>query len=814
MGNLISWWLVVEVIGLAAVPFTFLFFRSLADRGYAFSKPAGILLFTYVVWLGGSLHLFPAKVPVLLVLLLVFAAASCYLSVRHREELGAFLRSHFGYILFVEAFFVLALAVAVFLRSYLPDITGGERPMEFAFFNASYRADFFPPEDPWLAGFSIAYYYFGYLMGATLSKLAAVPTSFSFYATFSLVGALAAVAAFGVAYNLVAHRTRSLGRALWWPAIATGVVAAVFLVFLSNLQGVVELLSRYGIGGSGFYEALNLFGVDGPIDCQANPEWCKAWYPTRDGWWWFATRMSSASEIREFPFWSLQFGDLHPHVMAMPFILMAGAVALEHLLSDEPLDGRYVFNHPWRIVFTALAVGSLGFIQSWNLPAAFFLLGAAVLLSNVIRYGGWRRGAIGDSVAVVAPLAALSALLFLPYYLSSSPPFRGLKLVEVLHRPGYFPEDSTVTPLIHFLLFWLPLLVPVVAFAAWYLLSRRLDWRRPSNLAFLVLPWLIPIAIWGLLLLVLRGVGGFVDEVTARDQGWLTVAIIAVVLSGIGMAVSSAVQEIVEGHRGRETLFALVLAGTAVLLWLGMEFFFLLTKDGQRANTVFRLGHQAWVILSVAGAFAVFTLAASWAEKRPQFTLGQAAQIGSLALIGVVLAAGLVFPLTVTFSRTEDFTTTQRLDGLEFLREAAPDEYWAVRWLNEEVSGTPVILEAPGLDYTDLGRVSSRTGLPTVIGRHDHEHEWRNFWDPLLERISDVETAYTTMNLAEASAILDKYGVDYVYVGSLERLLYPQEALDKFSCLGEPVFSSPSVTVYRVSEGGAIGSCPITTRSP
>jgi YYY domain-containing protein len=811
VGNLISWWLVVEIVGLAAVPFTFLFFRSLADRGYAFSKPAGILLFTYVVWLGGSLHLFPARVPVLLGLLLVFAAASCYLALRHQEEFGAFLRSHLRYILLVEAFFALAFATAVFLRSYLPDITGGERPMEFAFFNASYRADFFPPKDPWLAGFHIAYYYFGYVMGATLSKLAAVPTSFSFYATFSLVGALSAVAAFGVAYNLVAHRSRPSERAFWWPAIATGVVAAVFLIFLSNLQGVFELLSRYGIGSHGFYQALNLFGLDGPTDCQAHPEWCRAWYPTRDSWWWFATRMSSASEIREFPFWSLQFGDLHPHVMAMPFILMAGAVALEHLLSDEPLDGRYVFNHPWRIAFTALAVGSLGFIQSWNLPAAFFLLGAAVLLSNVIRRGGWRWGAIGDTVAVVAPLAALSALFFLPYYLSSSPPLRGLKLVEVLHKPGYFPEDSTVTPPIHFLIFWLPLLLPVVALTAWYLSSRRPDWRRPSNLALSVLPWLIPIAIWGLILLALRGVGGFADEITARDEGWLTVALIALVFGGIGLAVSSMVREIIEGRGGRETLFALVLAGTAALLWLGMEFFFLVTKDDQRANTVFRLGHQAWVMLSVASAFAVFTLVASLAQERPQFTLGRAARMGSLALIGVVLAAGLVFPITATFSRTEGFTTRQRLDGLEFLKEAAPDEYWAVRWLNEQVSGTPVILEAPGLDYADLGRVSSRTGLPAVIGRHDHEQEWRNFLDPLLQRVSDVQTAYTTMNLAEASAILDKYGVDYVYVGSLERLLYPQEALDKFSCLGEPVFSSPTVTVYRVSEGGAIGSCPTAT---
>ena len=45
--------------------------------------------------------------------------------------------------------------------------------MEIAFINGILQSDHFPPQDPWLSGFGISYYYFGYVMMSMATRLAA-----------------------------------------------------------------------------------------------------------------------------------------------------------------------------------------------------------------------------------------------------------------------------------------------------------------------------------------------------------------------------------------------------------------------------------------------------------------------------------------------------------------------------------------------------------------------------------------------------------------------------------------------------------------
>jgi len=165
----------------------------------------------------------------------------------------------------------------------------------------------------------------------------------------------------------------------------------------------------------------------------------------------------------------------------------------------------------------------------------------------------------------------------------------------------------------------------------------------------------------------------------------------------------------------------------------------------------------------------------------------------------VVLGAALVFPVTATFYISGDFQNGRELDGLAFERRANPDEYAATRWLQENVKGAPVVLEGVGGDYNPTAaRVSTRTGLPTVLGWPTHEYLLQGTWEPLNERKKDVETAYNTTSLAEAKAILDKYNVQYVYVGDFERATYEEAGLAKFVGLGKIVFRQDKVTIYEV----------------
>jgi uncharacterized membrane protein len=131
-------------------------------------------------------------------------------------------------------------------------------------------------------------------------------------------------------------------------------------------------------------------------------------------------------------------------------------------------------------------------------------------------------------------------------------------------------------------------------------------------------------------------------------------------------------------------------------------------------------------------------------------------------------------------------------------------EYEAIEWLNENVSGLPVILEAFGGDFSDSARISSRTGLPTVIGWLSHELQWRGrpsldgSGTPFTERPEEVETIYTTMDVQAARSLLDKYDVEYVYVGRLERETYGEGGLEKFREFMTPVFENEGVTIYRM----------------
>jgi len=126
------------------------------------------------------------------------------------------------------------------------------------------------------------------------------------------------------------------------------------------------------------------------------------------------------------------------------------------------------------------------------------------------------------------------------------------------------------------------------------------------------------------------------------------------------------------------------------------------------------------------------------------------------------------------------------------------DEYDASEWLWHEVRGTPVILEAVGDSYTGYGRVSSRTGLPTVLGWPWHEQLWRGSLAPQAGRKEDVALAYTTTDPEEAKAILERYAVEYVYVGSLERLQYGEVGMAKFASFMDVAYQNEHVIIYRM----------------
>jgi len=794
----LSWWATAELIGAIAFPIAFVFFHRLPDRGYAFTKVIGLLLVSYCLWIGATLGIYPNARGSIILVMALLSLLSAVLAGRHREELGAFLRGGWQYLLLVEGVFSAALALAVFLRSYAPEIQWGEKYFELAFVNAINRSEFFPAKDPWLSGHSISYYHFGYLMASTLTKLTGLRTNYTFYLTLSLVAALAATAIFGVVYNILASARMTTEEALaaapkLMPRVAIfGLVGAGLLLLLANLEGVFEMLAAHGIGSEAFYKDwVGVFNLNGP-------ESTNKWYPTKFWWWWRATRIGSDWDIEEFPFFSFHFGDLHPHVLALPFTITAVAIAFQLFRSGHGLDGRWLIRHPWRFLFTALAIGALGFLNVWDLPTFFFLVVAVALVANWRGAGSLNFQVVWDTASFASSLAIAVVLLYLPFYLTFNSSAEGLALVEAATRPGHAPINSTVTRPSQFLMVWLPLLWLGLSLIIARILVRPWPRLRRSMVALSVIPWLAPLTIWAFLIFVKRGPGGFADEVTTRGASWGTLVMLAAFLTAAGFAFA---RDLFREHENEETgrsyLFALMLVGLGLLLILGAELYWVKDLLGFRVNTVFKLYFQAWTLLSIGGAVGLYYLTVHWRARRPAIALGR---LCWTALTAIIIAAALVYTVAATFERTGGFTNTRRMDGLAHVLAQHPDEYKAIRWLNDNVSGTPIILEAVGGGYTDYARISSRTGLPTVLGWPGHERIWRGSDKPAAGREDDVAKAYTTTIPGEATEILEKYDVEYVYVGHMEKEAYGEAGLAKFATFMEVAYQNDSVTVYRMPQ--------------
>lgn len=801
MAETLSWWLAVTVIGLIAFPFVFLFFPRLPDRGYAFAKVFGILIVGYVFWILGSAWVLRNTFGGIVWALLIVGIVAAVVARRKRDEVSAFVRRQWKLLLTIEGLFLVAFVVGAFLRSYTPDIAGTEKPMDFAFLNASARSEHFPPNDPWLSGHAISYYYGGYFLIAMIGELAQVETSVGYNLGLAMIAALAAVAVFGLVYNLVAVHQRSPAGEKSNPAAARdqsapllrrplffGLAATVLLLVMGNLEGLFEFLAAHNVGSSGFWQWVDIKNLEAVRDNES-------WYPSQHWWWWRAARIVSPDApetITEFPFFSFLLGDLHPHVMSIPFVLLTLGAAVRLLQEPEPLDLSFWERHTWLLAGFAVLVGGLSFLNTWDFPTFLFLLIAVAAVRNFLTLGRWDRRLLVATAGFAAPLAIASVLAYVPYHKAFVPQFGFASQAD-----GIAPVSEMGTLPFHALIMWGPLAVIVIPFAVQRLAAslRRQPLRDRDLLA------LAPAGAIVLFWLFANAAGGSLgDAVSERGSAWLTMLLLLALLSLLLMTLLREIEAREAGEGEMPVVVSLALSALAVLLITGPEFFFVKDVFGNRMNTVFKFYYQAWILLAAGGGFALYYLAAHWAP-RPQVRLRwQSAWAAGAVLL---IAPAMLYPLGGTFSRTNDFDGERTLDGLAWARKAYPDDYAAARWLEENADRSAVMVEMVGseeigYEYGIAGRVSGWTGIPTVLAWPAHQRQWRGSYAPFEGRQEDVERLYSTEDPDEAWRIIASYGIDYVYVGTLERRTYSAAALDKFAGMLDAVYQSGDVVVYRV----------------
>ncbi|MBK9005959.1 MAG: hypothetical protein IPM31_03095 [Anaerolineae bacterium] len=819
MLSFLLWYLLSTLLGWLTFPLAYHIFPALKDRGYTLARAFGLLIWGYAFWLLASFRVAQNDIGGLLLGLLILASLSVWAMTNYQLPISnspilSFLKSNRPLIITTELLFLLAFALMAFIRSTSPEILGTEKPMELMMINGIMNSPTFPPRDLWLSGYSISYYYFGYVMTSMLATFTGAPATAAFNLMTALIFALSAVGAYGVLYNLLAYGQKSKvesvalslskGQRSGNPlsSFFSPLLAPLFLLLVSNVEGFLEVLHRRGLfwtSGANFWTWLDIPELR---DAPAQP---LQWIPDRFWWWWRASRVIMDSDLQnnptgdvisEFPAFSFLLGDLHPHILAMPFVLLAVAVALNLFFGGfKGTTGFYFARlHMSKTGFLILSllIGGLAFLNTWDILVTSALMLFTYVLARA-REAGWGWERLEDLFILGIPMLIVAYVLYLPFFIGFDS-----------QAGGILPSFMYPTRGAQLWVMWGTLFIPLFAFLLYRRSTGSANWSAGLKVSFGIV-FVLFLAMFAVGAIALRARPDLIDPLIASQAGGASgfvaasmmrrlayigslVTLLALMIPTVSYLLTN---ERVENstpteERPSSHTFALLLLFLGLLLILGPEFVYLRDNFGYRINTIFKFYFQAWMALSLAAAYGTAVLL--------QNLQGRAKSAFSVVFT-LILIVGLTYPALGFANRTNNFKPPffgYTLDDFERVRAENPDEAAAMRWLQSAPDG--VVAEAVGGAYSSYARIANYTGLPTVLGWDNHEGQWR---DQSLQgnRRQDIETLYTTPDGLTAQDIVAKYNIRYIYIGGLERSTYPVDE-GKFNSLFKIVFQQGNVTIY------------------
>jgi YYY domain-containing protein len=845
LADILRWWGVLFLLQAAAWPLVHGVFRRSSDRGLAFARPIGLLLVGFVFWLGAVLGLWPNASGSAWLAGTIVLALGLWWARREGRHPWAELRRLRGLLAGQEILFLLAFVLWAVVRMHNPDATGTEKPMELAFINAILKSPHFPPNDPWLSGYAISYYHFGYILVAMLAKLASVSGAIAFNLAIASWFGMAAQSSVGLLRNLLVRGESEANRSSSF--LPASLMAPFMLLLVGNLGGLLEALRalRVGWGSGAFWRWLDILELSeapgGPL--SLDPLQFRFW------WWWRSSRVINDLDlagrsiglqpIDEFPAFSFVLGDLHPHVLALPFGLTVVALAYELMLAmtharrqgaGEP--SVKVFS--WPIILTSgVMIGGLAFLNTWDFPIYLAICVGATWLA-------WRRDPDRKALLSLglrwAFVVVLAIGLYLPFYVGFAS-----------QAGGILPNLIFVTKAQQLIVMFAPLLLPIVC---WLVLAApddatRPDWRRGLLAGLGVVLGLFILSFFlGGILLTAPGIQvlatEYIEPYSIREAiglvlrrrllqpgaaillGGLIATVVAIGWRRPPPSASPVAQGANEEDDNATLDFVLLLVGAGALLVLIPEFLYLRDQFGVRMNTIFKFYFQSWAFWSIAGSYAALQLwrtrtsatSPSEAAAPPVRQMRDAFRPVAGALVAVVCLAGFLYTPLAVWTKTSGFKPYggATLDASAHLQLESPEDAAAIAWIAANIQQGP-LAEAVGGQYSNYARISTATGIPTVLGWPGHEGQWRGGYEEVGSRESDIEELYRTTIWDTARAILERYGIRYVYFGDLERLSYESAGLAKFQEHLREIYHSENVSLFEV-DLQALPSEPAQVLSP
>jgi YYY domain-containing protein len=736
----------IQVLAFSALPYIAWLLPNAPDRGYGISKLLGAFAFAATTWLISLAGLNTDNNNILLYatfFVLVFTGVRGYRSGWFQlSELRVLLNR---YAISVEGIFIGLTALFGLIRFFNPEVFWGEKPMDSTFLNFFVRNNTLPPQDPWAAGSGMSYYYLGIYFIAALLKLTSIPAAIGYNLAMATLAGWIGAALFTLILTLTKHKRFSL-----W---------AVWLLVLASNPEVLRL------------SLLNLFqGKQFNFDTT----------------FWPSTRVFTSPSFLEYTSWSLLFADLHAHVIAIPFTVVALALA-----SCLAIDGRsrYSPNGAALRLLLGAVVGALFGLNTWDFISYGGVVGILIVCAKVPNF--WRPPTDSDGAPILGEVVLVKlfsrgvAILWdLSLFGASTALVVYLYRLGVNFNPGggwgwvSSHEFNSIDKLFRVIGYYLT----GSFIAALALGVLRLKGRDKPSVPELLIA--------GALL-----VAAFIPGLMSQSRGLIFQPWATFIFCGVLAALAFISLFRLNNSSSEELrvlgIFTIAVAQLIVIL----EIFFLL----DRMNTLFKGYMAVWMLSGVATAVGLFyayqtAISHSISPRLTRWALRSGYLFVALLILGTSINVFAVLRMQRVPKRS--FT----LDGIAFLRSSNPDDAAAIDWINRNVKGTPVMLEAQGDGYREFTRISMHTGVPVVLGWEHHARQRGLSHDSAMDRRKAILTIYTGDDLELIKQLLLRYRVDLIVVGAVERNTYRR--LDRLKFDNNPgiftkVFESGGTAIYK-----------------
>lgn len=755
--QVLMWWGTVLVLGIGCYPLTNLLFSGFHDGGYLFSKTISIAVSGWLMWVLSSMHLLKFTrtsclivVGIVIVLNLVYAVLTekipkmkewkKYVSAKRPNKVT----NQVTLILFYELMFLLIFLLVCYMKCYKPEAYGTEKFMDYGFMTTMMRTDYMPPQDFWFAGSNLNYYYMGQYMATYLTKLSGVSVGAGYNLALMMLFTFCFLLTYSIVFEVMTLTIRIRNKKRKENAEKKQLTYKPIGWFRTAVvPHVAGLLTGVAVTMAGNMHYTVYAKIIPTIQGMLGLEKSSYWFPDATRYIGYNPETKDKT-IHEFPSYSFVLGDLHAHVINIMFVLTVLGLLFAWLLFRRERmtavqESKEKEKLSWLKEVLHPAIIMVGFFIGMFQMTNYWDFPIYFIVSGaVILFSNAIVFRFKKETLLMTALHAV-VVLFMTFFVPL------LFLIKFNSMSKGIGISINHTPLYQLAILWgLPVLVLIsylVSVVNEQKIKKQTEPKKKKELS-----WLFD----------------FINRLEITD---LFIVVIGLCAAGLVLIPELIyIRDIYDG-------------------------------DFKRANTMFKLTYQAFIMFGIMMGYVI-----------PRFLL--LAENAKQCVCGIV--TGYMLMTTVGywgrstdswFGDIKDRTRFQGLDAAAFIEKESPSDAKAIAWLNDNIEGTPVVLEADGDSYTLYERVSVLTGLPTVLGWHTHEWLWQNSYPAMNDRSTDVTSIYTSQDSNYVKDLLAFYNVSYIYIGKLERQKYAAELQETLLReLGTIVYEADGTVIIQVEK--------------